>query len=149
MRAAATRRWAWVETLALPSGSVQAHATCVPSELAGRTPAVCLHHGTGASSSWLGFAAALAAAEPAGYGVVAYDRAGYGGSSPLPAAELRRDFLLDGVAELVAVLDRLHVQRCCVVGHSDGASIALMAASLYPARVGCVVAEAPHMNGHR
>ena len=104
---------------------------------------VCLHHGTGCSHSWLKFARSFA---QKGYDVVAFDRLGYGDSPALSTRDLPREFLLDSVQQVVSVLNSLALRNpLCLVGHSDGASIALMTASLHPERVACVVAEAPHM----
>jgi pimeloyl-ACP methyl ester carboxylesterase len=46
---------------------------------------------------------------------------------------------------LPAVLDAAHVDRAVIVGHSDGASIALIFAATFPARVAALVLEAPHV----
>jgi pimeloyl-ACP methyl ester carboxylesterase len=106
-----------------------------------------LHHGTGSSSS---FDPRLSSTlVKSGFRVAAYDRLGFGNSDPLHTRELHRDFLLHGVDECLQVIDQLGLsasrRKVALVGHSDGASIALMCAALAPERVSCVVAEAPHM----
>lgn len=103
-------------------------------------PVVLLHHATGSHNDWRGQVALLVAA---GYAVFAYDRHGFGRSDPLPEWSL--DYHDRSVAELIEVLDALGLSRVALVGHSDGATIALMAAARYPNRVAAVVAEAPHM----
>ncbi len=91
-----------------------------------RPPIVLLHEGLGSISAWGGFPGQLA--EATGRAVLAYDRLGYGRSGPhgppWPAS-----FLHDEAAALAELLDDERVERPFLVGHSDGASIAL----LYPA----------------
>ncbi len=103
-------------------------------------PLVLLHHATGTHNDWRAQIPLLMAT---GYTVVAYDRHGFGRSDPLPAWSL--DYHDHSVAELIEVLDALALARVALVGHSDGATIALMTAARYPERVVAVVAEAPHM----
>jgi pimeloyl-ACP methyl ester carboxylesterase len=93
----------------------------------GRNPVVLLHEGLGSVSAWGRFPAELAAAT--GRRVLAYDRRGYGRSSPWPGP-WSASFLLDEAVVLGRVLVGLGVRRPVLVGHSDGASIALA----YPAR---------------
>ena len=132
--------WKWVSTVS----RLRTHATCLPEQLATRAQnaMICLHHGTGCSHSWLKFASSFA---EKGYDVVAFDRLGYGGSPAPSICDLPREFLLESVEQVVSVLDSLGLRDpICIVGHSDGASIALMTASLYPKRVACVVSNIAH-----
>lgn len=137
---AAKMTWSWPQTLSL--GGLKVQLTCAAEEITRRPIIVCLHNGTGCSSAWRRFAKTFAAE---GYCLVAYDRRGYGGSAPIVTKDLPREFLREAVHELVCLLDHFSLDACCLVGHSDGASIALMTAALHPDRVSCVVAEAPHM----
>jgi pimeloyl-ACP methyl ester carboxylesterase len=92
---------------------------------------VLLHEGLGCVAMWRELPAQLAAAT--GLDVVAYSRAGYGRSSPVPAAARPLDYLrVGGVRELAALLATLALDDVLLVGHSDGASIALA----YAAAVG-------------
>ncbi|MDW8318077.1 MAG: alpha/beta hydrolase [Anaerolineae bacterium] len=109
-------------------------------ERCGAGPAVVLlHHATASSRSWRRQVPVLAER----FQVIAYDRPGFGRSEPVERWAL--DYLTDDVADLVALLDALAVAEASLVGHSDGAAIALMAAARHPSRVRCVVAEAPHV----
>lgn len=101
---------------------------------------VLLHHATAALGNWRRQRQPLL---DAGYRVIAYDRHGFGRADPLPAWGL--DYHDEGVDELIALLDALEVARPALIGHSDGATISLMAAARHPGRVAAVVAEAPHM----
>ncbi len=91
-----------------------------------RAPIVLLHEGLGSISSWGDFPTGLA--DATGRAVFAYDRRGYGRSGPhgppWPAS-----FLHDEAAALAELLVDEAIERPVLVGHSDGASIAL----LYPA----------------
>ena len=107
-----------------------------------RPPIVLLHEGLGSVSAWGDFPAALAAAT--GAEVVAYSRAGYGRSAVV-REPFGVDYMHREAARLPALLDRLGLQRPMLFGHSDGASIALIAAARSPARVAALVLEAPHV----
>jgi pimeloyl-ACP methyl ester carboxylesterase len=113
-------------------------------ETRGGGPAlVFLHEGLGSIRQWRDFPAELAAAS--GCRALVYDRYGYGQSEVL--AEPRRTvrFMHDeGLVVLPELLSELHVENPLLIGHSDGASIALIHAGAgHPARA--VVAMAPHV----
>jgi pimeloyl-ACP methyl ester carboxylesterase len=109
----------------------------------GKPVLVFLHEGLGSIRQWRDFPAKLAAAT--GCRGLVYDRYGYGQSEVL--AEKRRtvrfmhDEALDALPEMLAALK---IENPILVGHSDGASIALIHAGAgHPARG--VVAMAPHV----
>ncbi len=103
-------------------------------------PVLLLHHATGCRNDWRGQIQTLQAA---GYHTIVYDRHGFGQSDPLPAWPV--GYHQHGVDELIALLDALALNRVTLVGHSDGATISLMAAAQHPDRIAALVAEAPHM----
>lgn len=106
-------------------------------------PLVFLHEGLGSIRQWRDFPAKLAAAT--GRRALIYDRYGYGQSEVL--AEPRRPvgFMHDeALLALPELLRRLKVREPILVGHSDGASIALIHAGAGHA-VRAVVAMAPHV----
>jgi len=83
---------------------------------------VLLHEGLGCVDLWRDVPDRLAAAT--GFGVVAYDRAGYG-RSDLAALPRPLDYMTrEAVAVLPEVLDAFGIERFGLVGHSDGATIA-------------------------
>jgi pimeloyl-ACP methyl ester carboxylesterase len=88
---------------------------------------VLLHEGLGSVSSWRDFPQELAGAT--GRPVLAYDRPGYGRSGPRPGP-WPADFLHRGAVELAGLLGEEALDRAVLVGHSDGASLAL----LYPSQ---------------
>ena len=72
------------------------------------------HHGT--PGSGLGYPPDLELARERGLRVIAYDRAGYGGSTPNPGRAVT-----DIAADVEDVLDELGVDRCVSLGGSGGA----------------------------
>jgi len=104
---------------------------------------VFLHEGLGSVALWKDFPARVAAAT--GCPVLVYSRAGYGRSSPaaLPRAP---DYMhVEALTVLPALLDRLGIADPILVGHSDGASIALLHAGSGKRPVRALVALAPHV----
>jgi pimeloyl-ACP methyl ester carboxylesterase len=109
---------------------------------------VFLHEGLGSVGLWRDFPDQVC--DAAGRGGLVYSRAGYGRSDPVPLP--RPLGYLDDEAVLVpAVLDAAGIDRAVLVGHSDGASIALGAAAAegeFPPtarRILSVAALAPHV----
>jgi pimeloyl-ACP methyl ester carboxylesterase len=105
---------------------------------------VMLHEGLGCVALWRDFPTKLAAAT--GYGVLAYSRAGYGGSEridlPRPLDYMTREALFS----LPAVLETIGLERGILLGHSDGASIAAISAGECPdERIKGLILMAPHL----
>lgn len=103
-----------------------------------------LHDGLGCARSWRTFPAQVAAA--VGGRATVYSRCGYGGSPPLPpgARPFEPDFLRrEALDVLPALTTSLALANPILIGHSDGASIALeYAAAGHPVRA--LVLLAPH-----
>ncbi len=100
-----------------------------------------LHEGLGSVGLWRGFPEQLAAAT--GRRTVAFSRFGHGQSGPPPrprTPSFMHDEALEVLPDLFAGLGLTHP---VLVGHSDGASIALIYAAHHPVRA--VVAIAPHV----
>jgi pimeloyl-ACP methyl ester carboxylesterase len=111
-------------------------------DLPGDAPAVVLlHEGLGSVRLWREFPAALA--EATGTRVVAFSRFGHGDSDPPPRPRTPRFMHEEALDVLPAVLRTVGVDEPVLVGHSDGASIALIHAAAHPVRG--VVAIAPHV----
>jgi pimeloyl-ACP methyl ester carboxylesterase len=104
---------------------------------------VFLHEGLGSVQLWRGFPAALAAAT--GCGALVYSRYGNGFSDVLE--EPRRPGYMHDEARVVLpeLLTVLAIREAVLVGHSDGASIAIVFASEHPDVVRGLVLEAPHV----
>ena len=103
----------------------------------GKPVLVFLHEALGSVAQWRDFPDRLCRAT--GLGGFLYDRAGHGQS---PAMDQPRP--LDYLYREAEVLDSLIEPNSILVGHSDGASIALIYAASHPVRA--VVAEAPHID---
>jgi pimeloyl-ACP methyl ester carboxylesterase len=103
---------------------------------------VFLHEGLGSVSTWRDFPKRLA--EATGCGALVYSRAGYGGSDPVALPRPLR-FMHDEAAVLHEVLDAAAVREAVLVGHSDGASIALIHVGRDSTRVRGLALEAPHV----
>src|SRR5204862_8346774 len=112
----------------------------VPGDAA-RRPLVLLHEGLGSVGLWRGFPAALN--EATGRRVIAFSRFGHGRSEPPPRPRTPAFFHEEALDVLPALLEALGADEPVLVGHSDGASIALIHAGRH--RVGGLVLLAPHV----
>lgn len=105
---------------------------------------VLLHEGLGCVALWKDFPQRLA--ELTGYGVLAYSRAGYGQSDPVTLPRPLTYMHEEAREILPRVLDAAYIREAVLVGHSDGASIALInAAAMHDPRVRGLVLMAPHV----
>jgi pimeloyl-ACP methyl ester carboxylesterase len=104
---------------------------------------VLLHEGLGSIAMWRDFPARLHVRT--GRTVVTYSRWGYGNSDPLTAARPIDYMQREGEVVLPEVLAQLDVRRPVLFGHSDGASIALIAAGARPDLCAALILEAPHV----
>jgi pimeloyl-ACP methyl ester carboxylesterase len=104
---------------------------------------VFLHEGLGSVAMWRDFPQRVV--DATGHPALVYSRVGYGQSSPLVGAR-RPDYMhVEALSALPALLDRLAIDSPILVGHSDGASIALIHAGAHARTVRAVVALAPHV----
>ena len=105
---------------------------------------VLLHEGLGSLALWRDFPAVLASLT--GRKVVVWSRYGYGRSTVVRRARPVEYMHEEALTVLPELLDRLAIERPVLVGHSDGASIALIYAGSGPDHpVAGVVALAPHV----
>ena len=99
-----------------------------------RRPLVMLHEGLGCVALWRDLPDRLAAAT--GRKVIAYSRHGYGQSSPFTAPLTPRYMHDQALGVLPKLLQHLDLSQTILLGHSDGASIALIhAPAMPPSRV--------------
>jgi pimeloyl-ACP methyl ester carboxylesterase len=108
---------------------------------AARRPLVLLHEGLGSVGLWRDFPRALHAAT--GRRLIAFSRHGHGRSEPPPRPRTPAFFHEEALEVLPELLDRLGVEEPILVGHSDGASIALIHAGRHP--VTGIALLAPHV----
>ncbi|HTN81357.1 MAG TPA: alpha/beta hydrolase [Acidimicrobiales bacterium] len=126
--------------VALPLGSVE-----VVRIDGGRTlpPLVFLHEGLGSIGLWRDFPEAVAHAT--GRAAIVSSRFGYGWSEPFPWSRGPDYMHREALEALPALLDALEIDQPVLVGHSDGASIALIYAGLSGRSVSALVLLAPHV----
>jgi pimeloyl-ACP methyl ester carboxylesterase len=126
--------------LILTEGEIEARWVGGPASDA----VVLLHEGLGSVSQWRDFPEALAARS--GRPVFAYSRFGYGRSSPCTMPRPFDYLEREATSVLPRVLAAAGVESGWIVGHSDGATIALLyAARLVPPGLRGLVLEAPHV----
>lgn len=116
----------------------------IPALREGGPTLVFLHEGLGCVALWKDFPDRLAAVT--GCGALLYSRHGYGGSAPVTLPRPIGYLHHEADVVLPAVLDAFGLTDVVLVGHSDGASIALLAVmgSLAPC-VRLAITEAPHV----
>lgn len=102
-----------------------------------------LHEGLGSVALWKYFPAQLVAAT--GCPALVYSRYGYGKSDRLSQAREAGYMHREALDVLPQVLDQLGIVAPVLIGHSDGASIALIHAGAGKRSVRGVVAMAPHV----
>lgn len=104
---------------------------------------ILLHEGLGSLVLWRDFPARLA--EATGCATLVYSRLGYGRSDKL-AQKRRVDYMhVEALEVLPALRAALAIADPILVGHSDGASIALIHAGAKRWRVRGLILEAPHV----
>ncbi|OON67721.1 alpha/beta fold hydrolase [Hymenobacter sp. CRA2] len=131
-------------SLDLGGYALQVRTIKVPAAEAAQRPwLVFLHDSLGCISLWRDFPARLAAAT--GCHALIYDRRGYGQSAAF-SDEARTPGYLEAEAPVLRqVLERCGIGQAILFGHSDGGTIALLAAALYPAHVAAVITEGAHV----
>ena len=108
----------------------------------GEPTLVFLHEGLGSIRQWRDFPQRVAQAT--GLRALVYDRYGYGQSDVLAEERAGVDFMhREALVFLPEMLAKLKIQDPILVGHSDGASIALIYAGSFPVRGVAVLA--PHV----
>ena len=110
---------------------------------AGRPVLIFLHEGLGSVAMWRDFPRELAHATHCN--AIVYSRHGYGNSDPIAEPRGVRYMHDEALLALPELLDRLAVERPILVGHSDGASIAIIYAGASKRDVAGVVLMAPHV----
>jgi pimeloyl-ACP methyl ester carboxylesterase len=107
-----------------------------------RPTLVFLHEGLGSVELWKDFPNHVAEATKSP--VLVYSRRGHGRSDPLDSPRSPRFLQDEAVVTLPRLLDQLDIESPILIGHSDGASIALIYAGEFPDVRG-LVAMAPHV----
>ena len=108
-----------------------------------RPTLVFLHEGLGSVSLWRDFPDAVC--ERTGCGGLVYSRAGHGSSDPLRGP--RSPCFMHDEAKVVLpqVLRACQIENAILIGHSDGASIAIIATGTGVVTPRALILEAPHV----
>ncbi|MDB5882762.1 MAG: acyl-CoA esterase, partial [Ramlibacter sp.] len=112
----------------------------------GRAPIVFLHEGLGSVAMWRDWPAQVCG--DTGHAGIVYSRRGYGRSQSVPdvrgEGRLKPDYMhREALEVLPELLEQLRIESPVLLGHSDGATIALLYASHRP--VSACIAMAPHV----
>jgi pimeloyl-ACP methyl ester carboxylesterase len=135
----------FLQPLAVQGEAIAIETQWLSPEREGQPLTVFLHEGLGSLSQWREFPQRLC--DALGCRGLVFSRPGYGNSTPR-TAPWPQDYLQRQTRALLpAYFDALGLQaeRLFLFGHSDGASLALLFAAAYPARVRGLVAMAPHL----
>jgi pimeloyl-ACP methyl ester carboxylesterase len=120
----------------LEAASIEARHSTFPT-------IVMLHEGLGSVSHWKDFPRVLA--EATGAGVFLYSRYGHGSSDALQEPRSLSYMHHEAQIVLPEILHRAGIKRPVLLGHSDGASIAILYAGTFPESPVGLVLEAPHV----
>jgi pimeloyl-ACP methyl ester carboxylesterase len=101
-----------------------------------------LHDSWGCTELWGDFPEKVL--KRSGLNGLLYDRRGYGQSSPFAVKQRNEFYLHDEAREVLEVLDICGIEQAVIYGHSDGATIALLAAALFPERIKGLILEGAH-----
>ncbi len=108
-----------------------------------RPTLVFLHEGLGSIGQWRDVP--LLVSGQTGLPALVYDRWGHGGSEPLDRPREVRYLHDEALTSLPEILKQLDTEKAILIGHSDGGSIALIFASVYPEKAVGVITEAAHV----
>lgn len=112
------------------------------TSLASNDVIVMLHEGLGSISLWRDFPQQIA--DTTGHEVLVYSRYGYGDSEASTGFPF--NYMHDeGLKSLPELLDKLNIQQPILFGHSDGASITLIAAGGSKINPRGIIVMAPHV----
>jgi pimeloyl-ACP methyl ester carboxylesterase len=112
-------------------------------DAASRSSMVFLHEGLGSVALWRDFPGKVA--RRLGALALVYSRFGYGRSDGLSGKRTPQFMNEEALDVLPRLLDQLGIENPLLIGHSDGASIALIHAALSGRPVRGIVCMAPHV----
>jgi pimeloyl-ACP methyl ester carboxylesterase len=104
---------------------------------------VFLHEGLGCTAMWHDFPARVV--EDTGLCGISYDRSGYGRSHGTSPPRGKNYLQIEAREILPRFLESQKIEKAVLVGHSDGGSIALLAAAACPEKISGIVTEAAHV----
>ncbi len=105
---------------------------------------VFLHEGLGSIGQWKDFPQMVC--DSLNLKGIVYDRYGYGLSDTLKEKRNKNFLQEEGLLYLPGLIENLRItNKIILIGHSDGASIALIYASKFSEKLLCVISEAAHV----
>ncbi|TDD99423.1 alpha/beta fold hydrolase [Flavobacterium cellulosilyticum] len=108
-----------------------------------RPTLVFLHDSLGCTALWRDFPQKLGNLTKCN--VLVYDRQGYGKSCSFSYSK-RGNYYMEQEADVLNVLlDHWKIDKAILFGHSDGGSIALIAAAKYPQKIMSIITEGAHI----
>jgi len=132
-----------IDTDFIEVNALQLECTAIGPAPSEQLTLVLLHEGLGSVKLWRDFPQKLQAAT--GCGVFLFSRAGYGNSDPCSLPRPLDYMTREAMDVLPQVLDAVGIDKCVLIGHSDGASIAAINAGFVEDhRVRGLVLIAPH-----
>lgn len=102
-----------------------------------------LHDSLGCIELWRDFPQLVGQATH--FNMLVYDRQGYGKSSPFGNIDRENNYLEVEADVLNELMEKLFIKSAILFGHSDGGSIALIAAAKYPGKIKGVITEGAHI----
>ncbi|WP_233557600.1 alpha/beta fold hydrolase [Aquimarina sp. AD1] len=102
-----------------------------------------LHDSLGCIELWRDFPNKIK--QSTNFNVLSYDRQGYGKSERFSETKRSKDYLKKEAEILARLIDTLELKKVILFGHSDGGTIALLTASLYPEKVTGIITEGAHV----
>jgi len=116
----------------------------IGQQLAGQPVLVFLHEGLGCVDLWRDFPDKLSC--DTGLPAFVYSRKGYGNSDPQEQPRSLDFMHIEGLNVLPMVLDEAEIESAILIGHSDGASIAIIhTGNSDDDRIKGLILEAPHL----
>lgn len=108
-----------------------------------RPTIVFLHESLGCVALWKDFPEKLG--EICKCNILVYDRQGYGKSAPFTSTKRDNNYLEKEAGILNLLLNKLNITQAILYGHSDGGSIALIAAAKHQKNIKGVITEGAHV----
>lgn len=132
------------EKIEIDGYSLHTKRLCLPLNAGQEKPTlVFLHDSLGCTQLWRDFPQKLALATQCD--VFLYDRQGYGQSAPFGNEQRKATYLEEEAHVLAKVLKEAGIEEAILFGHSDGGSIALVAAAEYPELIRGMITEGAHV----
>ena len=107
------------------------------------TTIIFLHDSLGCNMLWRSFPRHLA--ETLGYNYFVYERRGYGNSTPFSEEPRKVDYMETEADILMEIMQASNIHKPILFGHSDGGTIALIAAAKHSNAFNAIITEGAHV----